>query len=620
MLKLRLIGTSDIHVHVRPYDYFRDAPDETLGLAALAPLIEEARAEVANSVLFDNGDFIQGSPLGDVVAAGHERGEAIDHPMLAAMNLMRYDAGTIGNHEFNYGLEFLAACLSQATFPIVNANLRTPDGAPYAAPWRILERTLITEDGEPFTFRIGVIGFVPPQVLQWDRAHLDGRIEAEDIVAAARREVPLLREAGADIVVALCHSGVAGGPYRDGQENAARELARVEGIDALITGHQHLLLPGSPEFETMEGVDNLRGSLHGKPAVMPWCFASAFGVIDLSLEHGPQGWKVTDFDVAIRRLADATPADRTICKAILAGTKDIHALTLNYVRTEVGETAVGINSFFSLIGDSAAVKVVADAQLEEARELLHDSGCLGREFAGLPLLSAAAPFKAGGRGGPLYYTRIDPGPLTMRDLANLYLYPNTVSVVRVNGAVLREWLERSAGIFRRIRPDDSNEQLLVQNNFPSYHFDVISGVTYCIDPTQPARHDRDGVLVAPDAHRIVDLHYEGAPVRDDDEFLVATNNYRAGGGGTFFGDEPPEVVVSSTFLVRDTVMRYVARRKCISPGREGSWKFVPLPESANVIFLTGCGARGLEPPGTLLDHLGETKQGFVKYRLRGYTE
>jgi 2',3'-cyclic-nucleotide 2'-phosphodiesterase/3'-nucleotidase len=615
MLKLRLICTSDLHVHVRPYDYFRDVPDETLGLAALAPLIEDARAEVANALLFDNGDFIQGSPLGDVVAAGHERGEPIDHPMLAAMNLMRYDAGTIGNHEFNYGLDFLGSCLSQATFPIVNANLATLDGAPYAVPWRILERTLVTEGGEPLTFRIGVIGFVPPQVMQWDRAHLDGRITAEDIVAAARREVPLLREAGADIVVALCHSGIAGGAYRPGQENAARELARVEGIDALVTGHQHLLFPGSPEFDAMDGVDNVRGGLHGKPAVMPWCFASAFGIVDLALEHGADGWAVADFAIDIRRLADAAPAEGTIRKAILMGTQDNHALTLNYVREEVGETSVGIDSFFSLVGDSAAVKVVADAQREEARELLQ-----GSEYFGLPLLSAAAPFKAGGRGGPLYYTRIDPGPLTMRDLANLYLYPNTVSVVRIDGAVLREWLERSAGIFQRIDPEKTGEQPLVQNTFPSYHFDVISGVTYRIDPTQPARHDRDGVLVAPDAHRILDLRFEGAPVRDDQVFLVATNNYRAGGGGTFFRDEPPEVVVSSTYLVRDSIVRYVTRRKCIAPGRDGSWTLAPLPETANVIFLTGRGARGLEPPGLLLDHLGETKQGFTKYRLRGYAE
>jgi len=615
MLKLRLIGTSDIHVHVRPYDYFRDVPDENLGLAALAPAIAAARSEVANAILVDNGDFIQGSPLGDVVAAAFERGEALRHPMIAAMNLLGYDAGTIGNHEFNYGLDFLACCVDQADFPIVSANLQNTDGSSLVAPWRILEREMTTQDGEPVTLRIGVIGFVPPQVMQWDRAHLDGRIIAEDIVAAARREVPLMKSAGADIIVALCHSGIAGGPYRSGQENAARELALVEGIDVLLLGHQHLLFPGSTEFDTIDHLDNVRGAIHGKPAVMPWCFASALGVIDMVLELSAEGWRIAGFAVEIRRLAEhKAPAENlAIRQEILDATKDNHSLTLTYVREEVGETSIGIDSFFSLVVDSAAVTVVADAQLEEARALL-----AGTEFADLPLLSAAAPFKAGGRGGSLYYTQVAPGPLTMRDLANLYLYPNTVSVVRVNGAVLREWLERSAGIFNHIDPNAPGEQLLVQTNFPSYHFDVISGLTYEIDPTQPARHDRDGMLVAPSSSRIRNLCHEGAPVRDEQVFLVATNNYRAGGGGTFFGDTIPEVVAASADLVRDTVMRYVKRRKCIAPHPQKSWRLAPLPAQANVILHTGRGARGLEPGRLLLDYLGQTGSGFEKYRLRGY--
>ena len=612
MLKLRLIGTSDIHVHVRPYDYFRDAPDESLGLAALATGIAAARAEATNALLFDNGDFIQGSPLGDVVAAAFERGEAMRHPMIAAMNMLEYDAGTIGNHEFNYGLEFLSHCLEQATFPIVNANMRNADGSRFAPPWRILERRMTTEDGGTATLRIGVIGFAPPQVMQWDRAHLFGRIEAEDIVAAARREVPRMKSAGADIVVALCHSGIAGGPYRDGQENAARELARVEGIDALLLGHQHLLFPGSFEFEGIEGLDNCRGAINGRPAVMPWCFASAFGVIDMTLARGEAGWRVADFDIGIRRLEDNGELS-TIRRSILDATQDHHVATLAYVREEVGETAIGIDSFFSLVTDSAAVAVVADAQREEALALLAGTG-----LEHLPLLSAAAPFKAGGRGGPLYYTRVAPGPLTMRDLANLYLYPNTVSVVRINGAALREWLERSAGIFNRIDPDAQGEQTLIRTNFPSYHFDVISGVTYVIDPTQPARHDRDGILVAPQARRIHDLRYEGKPVRDDQIFLVATNNYRAGGGGTFFGEEIPEVVASSTDLVRDSVMRYVRRRRRIAPHPEKTWRLAPLPERTNVVLHTGPGARGLEPPHLLLDYLGGTREGFEAYRLLGY--
>lgn len=616
MTKLRLIATSDLHIHVRPYDYFRDAPEETIGLAALAPLIARARAEAPGALLFDNGDFLQGSPLGDVAASAFASGEPCSHPMIAAMNLLRYDAGTIGNHEFNYGLDFLSHCLSQAAFPVVCANLRRTDGAGCVAPWRILDHVVPDAEGREAALKVGVIGFAPPQVMQWDRAHLDGRLVAEDIVEAARREVPRLREAGAEIVVALCHSGVAGGPYRHRQENAAAALAAVEGIDALIAGHQHLRFPGSSEFDGIEGVDNIAGMLAGKPAVMPSCFGAAIGIVDLDLARDGGAWRVSSAACSLRFTKDARAADRAPDAAIMAATQESHARTLAYVRQTVSETDAPIHSYFALLGDNAAMEIVARAQFEEARALLEEAGLRYHP----PLLSAAAPFKAGGRGGPLYYTDIPAGPLTMRDLANLYLYPNTVCVVRVDGRALREWLERSAGIFNSVAPGAHGPQRLVKRDFPSYHFDVIFGLDYVIDLASPARHDRDGALVAPQGRRIVELRHEGRDVRDDDEFLVVTNNYRAGGGGTFFAQGEPEIVVSSTDLVRDVVTRHVARAAQsegrIAPRPRRNWRFAAMPAGAEVVFHTGPGGVGREPGDVGLEHLGPTLDGFAAYRLR----
>ncbi|MCG6121142.1 MAG: bifunctional 2',3'-cyclic-nucleotide 2'-phosphodiesterase/3'-nucleotidase [Microvirga sp.] len=616
MTKLRLIATSDLHIHVRPYDYFRDAPDPAIGLAALAPLIERARTEAPGALLLDNGDFLQGSPLGDVAAADFACGEAGAHPMIAAMNLLRYDAGAIGNHEFNYGLDFLDHCLRQAGFPIVCANLRRIDGAPLSEPWRIIDHAATPAEGDSLPLRVGVIGFVPPQVMQWDRAHLDGRIVAEDIVEAALREVPLLRAAGADVVVALCHSGIAGGPYRPGQENAAAALAGVEGIDALIVGHQHLRFPGSGEFDGIIDVDNQRGTLSGKPAVMPSCFGAAIGVLDLDLAREDGGWRIASATSTLRFTKDAANDRIAPDASVMSATQASHARTLAYVRETVGETDTPIHSYFALLGDNAAMQIVAEAQFDEARTLLAQAGLTDHP----PLLSAAAPFKAGGRGGPRFYTDIAAGPLTMRDLANLYLYPNTVCVVRVNGRTLREWLERSAGIFNRIRSAGAGEQRLVKRDFPSYHFDVIFGLDYVIDLASPARHDRDGAIVAPDGRRIVELRHGERPVGDDDEFLVVTNNYRAGGGGTFFAEGEPEVIASSTDLVRDVVTRYVARAAAqfgrITPRPRRNWRFAPLPDTANVVFHTGPAAAGREPGDCDLERLGQTTDGFLSYRLR----
>ncbi|TVR06954.1 MAG: bifunctional 2',3'-cyclic-nucleotide 2'-phosphodiesterase/3'-nucleotidase [Salinarimonadaceae bacterium] len=616
MPKLRLIATSDLHIHVRPYDYFRDEPDGTVGLAALAPLIERARSEAPGALLFDNGDFLQGSPLGDVAAADFTSGAPGPHPMITAMNLLGCDAGAIGNHEFNYGLAFLDHCLRQAAFPIVCANLRRVDGAHFVEPWSILEHAVTDADGSSLPLRVGVIGFVPPQVMQWDSVHLDGHVLAEDIVEAARREVPLLRAAGADIVVALCHSGIVNGAYRPGQENAAAALAEVDGVDALVAGHQHLRFPGAAEFDGIAGVDNVNGTLSGKPAIMPCCFGMAIGVLDLDLARDETGWRIVSSTSSLRFTTDAESEQNEPDAAVMTATRACHKRTLDYVRETVGETDTPIHSYFALLGDNAAMEIVAQAQLDEARMLLAQAGLSDHP----PLLSAAAPFKAGGRGGPLYYSDITAGPLTMRDLANLYLYPNTVCVVRVSGRAAREWLERSAGIFNRIKPGAAGPQRLVRQDFPSYHFDVIFGLDYLIDLSSPARHDRDGVLVAPQGRRIVDLRHEGRPVRDEDEFLVATNNYRAGGGGTFFAPGEPEIVASSTDLVRDVVTRYVARAAAkvgrIEPRPRRNWRFAPFAEGANVIFHTGPGAEGREPADLAIERIGPDADGFLAYRLR----
>ena len=169
-IKLRVLSTTDIHTHLYDYDYYRDAADDTVGLARTATLVKAARAEAKNSLLFDNGDLIQGSPLGDFVAyrRGMKPGDV--HPMIAAMNTLNYDCGTLGNHEFNYGLDFLQNALGAARFPLVCANVVKADGETLRKPWLILDRELTDAGGGKHAIKVGVIGFVPPQIVQWDKA------------------------------------------------------------------------------------------------------------------------------------------------------------------------------------------------------------------------------------------------------------------------------------------------------------------------------------------------------------------------------------------------------------------------------------------------------------------
>ncbi len=295
---LRLIETTDLHVAVYPYDYFADKPNDTMGLARTASLIDAIRAEAGNSILIDNGDVIQGNPLGDYVA--YERGlDGKLHPTIAAMNTLGYEVGTLGNHEFNYGLEFLDAAMKGANFPFVSANFVRGELAAdplsdttYIAPYRIVEKEITDGAGNASTIKIGFIGFLPPQIMTWDSNNLAGKVNTRDIVETAKAYIPKMQAEGAELIVALSHSGIAadGGP---GAENASLQLAAVDGIDVVLTGHQHLVFPNSKDFDGLEGADLEKGTLAGKPAVMAGFWGSHMGLIDLLLAKGADGkWSI----------------------------------------------------------------------------------------------------------------------------------------------------------------------------------------------------------------------------------------------------------------------------------------------------------------------------------------
>ncbi len=615
-VKLRLMETSDLHVNIVPYDYYRDGEDNTVGLAKTATLVKAARIEAPNHLLFDNGDFLQGSSMGDWIAykKGLKSGDL--HPMIAAMNSLGYACSTLGNHEFNYGLDFLDTGVKSANFPFVCANLVKSDGQPLVRPWLVIDHKVTDEAGAPRIVRVGVIGFTPPQVMQWDKAHLEGKVRAGDIVQAAHTHVPALKAAGADIVVALCHSGIAGGEARGGEENAALHLSMVDGVDVILTGHQHLVFPGAKAFDGIAGVDNARGSLNGKPCVQPGFWGSHLGIVDLELERSGASWKVAGFRSEARPIFERTPDRKIVSRAeadagVLAAVAAAHEATLAYVREPVGETSAPINSYFALVADDPSVQIVAEAQIAYVKGLM-----AGTAFAGLPVLSAAAPFKSGGRSGPSFYTDIKAGPLAIKNVADIYLYPNTVQAVKVTGSQVREWLERSAGIFNRIDPARTDEQALINPAFPAFNFDVIDGVSYRIDVTQPSRYDGEGRLAAPDARRIVGLSFEGKPVGDVQEFIIATNNYRAAGGGNFPGTKTT-VVLEAPDLNRDVVVRHIIDKKRIDPTADGNWAFAPLPPGVNVTFVSGPGSAALKPASLKAELAGDAGDGFVKYRLRG---
>ena len=620
-VQLRILETTDIHVHVVDYDYYRDSQSDAVGLAKTAILIEAARAEATNSILIDNGDLIQGNPLGDYMA--NERGLSPGdvHPVFKAMNMLGYDAANLGNHEFNYGLDYLAEAINDADFPYVSANVVHADGdddpandQPYYAPYAILDRTLTGADGGAHDIRIGVIGFLPPQIMQWDKANLEGTVDTWDIVAAAEHYVPEMRAEGADIVIAVPHSGLTVMGPNGLDENATYWLSQVEGIDAILFGHAHQVFP-SDAYADIDGVDIAAGTINGVPSTMPGFWGSDLGLVDLDLSVDDSGqWTVVSGTGAVRGIferdgRDIIPlveADAKIVDAV----REEHEATIAYMREGVGQASAPINSYFALVRDDPSIQIVTNAQKWYVETLID-----GSEYDGIPVLSAGAPFKAGGRGGADYYTNIPAGEIALMNVADLYIYPNTLRAVLLNGAQVREWLEMSAGAFNQVDATITSEQPLLNPDFPSYNFDVIDGVSYTVDLTQPARYASDGTLAEPDAHRIVDLTYDGQPIDPEAQFIVATNNYRAGGGGNFPGLDGSNIVIEAPDENRTILGNYIFQLGTIDPSADDNWGFKPVPGELTVTFASSPAAEGAITETMGIALIGEDADGFAKYEI-----
>ncbi|MBD0787757.1 2',3'-cyclic-nucleotide 2'-phosphodiesterase [Vibrio sp. Y2-5] len=622
-IKLRIIETTDIHTNVMDYDYYKDKPSQKIGLTRAATLVKQARQEATNSILVDNGDLIQGSPMGDYMAAkGIKAGEV--HPVYKAMNQLSYDVGNIGNHEFNYGLDFLKETINDAKFPYVNANVyNASNGEHLFQPYIIKTHTFKDTDGKAHEVKVGYIGFVPPQIMVWDKKNLDGRVIARDIKKTAEKLIPEMKAKGADIIVAIPHSGISTEEYQEGAENSVYYLTKVKGIDAIAFGHSHAVFP-SKEFAKVAGADIEKGTINGVTAVMPGRWGSHVGVMDLTLEQKDGKWAVTNGQSEARPIFDKASkkalveADAGIVKALEAD----HKGTREFVNQPIGKSNDVMYSFLALVQDDPTIQIVSLAQKDYVERFIQGDPNLD----GLPVLSAAAPFKAGGRkNDPSNFTEVESGELTFRNAADLYLYPNTLVTLKVSGKEVKEWLECSAGQFKQIDVNSSKPQSLIDwDGFRTYNFDVIDGVNYQIDITQPAKYDGNCKVINPDSQRIVNLTYKGKPIDTAQTFLIATNNYRAysnkfpGTGSDFIAFDSPD---ENRTVVADYIARVSKEQGEVTPSADNNWSFAPIKSKTklDIRFETSPSekaAKFIKEKGQYpMELVGTDDAGFGIYRI-----
>lgn len=525
---LVLLGTTDLHGWVLPYDYYTGKTTNN-GLASLVPMIDSVRAaNPGRTVLVESGDLLQGNPL-DFVYSRLQPGET--HPLVAAMNLVGYDAAAIGNHEFNYGVPHLDAAVRQARFPWLSANtFRAGTNEPAYRTYTFVERTVA---GRPV--KIGITSVTPPGVAIWDRDNVRGKLDFRDIVASVRPVVARMRAEGADLVIVAAHSGLEGSSYDTAAtgvpaENAAIAMAQqVPGIDVIFMGHTHRELADT----TINGVLVTQAKNWG----------ASLAAATLALRHSGDGWQVLAKHGRILR-----PVEGRADARLQAALAQAHERTRQYVGRQIGVSTDEWTSELSRTRDTPITDLINDVQ---------------RRATGADLSSTAA-FSLG--------SRIPRGPITVADVAGLYIYDNTLKAVRISGAQLRAYLEKSAEYYL---PCPAGQCARVTSKtVPGYNFDVVSGVDYTLDLTKPV------------GQRVVRLQRNGRAVAPSDSFTLALNNYRASGSGGFSMLIGAPVVYDRGESIRDLLIADIQRRGRISPADvfRKNWEIVPtaLAERAAV--------------------------------------
>jgi 2',3'-cyclic-nucleotide 2'-phosphodiesterase/3'-nucleotidase len=560
-IDLTILSTTDLHGHVLDWDYFADAPypaGEELGLARAGTLIEQVRAQRGDEsvLLFDNGDAIQGTPLTYVTGVREpitETGET--HPMAAAFDELDYDAQVVGNHEYNYGLDLLDAYDAQLDAPLLGANVvDAATGTPALPPTAVIERTI---DGQ--TVQVGVIGVVTPGVRIWDKQIVEGVLEFRDQVATVERYVPELEAAGADLVVVLAHTGLdpAAQTYDETalQENLATSVARVPGVDVVVAGHSH---QDNPQV--------LVDQPDGGRAIVTQPVHWGGSVSQVSLQLRPTGdggfevdWSEGGAPTGVQlRTSGAIAAHPGVVAAVQAQ----HDATVAYVNTEIATITETLSGATSRFEDTPLIDFVNHVQTETVR-----AGIAGTEWADATVISQASPFNRD--------VVVEEGAVTVRDMAALYIYENTLLAVELSGAELRDYLEWSARYFVQqeagapITADVAGAFDPAANRpIPDYSYDVVDGIEYIFDISRPV------------GERLVRFaHADGTPIADDDVFVMGINNYRQSGGSGYPHVADAPVVWNGLVELRQLLIDYAIDQQVIDPAdfADVNWALTTTP-------------------------------------------
>lgn len=587
--QLRILETTDLHMHLLGHDYFTDQADPAIGLAPLADVISARRGDGGvTTLLFDNGDFLQGTPLADTLAMQVHDGAA--HAMARAFNRLGYDAVTLGNHEFDYGAAALAAFADQLDCPVVSANVAAGPAADDWTPYTILLRRIICNDGVTRPIRIGVTGFAPPSLTQ---AH---GVSVVPIAEAANRHVPDVRRAGADLVIALCHVGP--GDAHTTLPESATTIAAIDGIDLLLLGHVHDIFP-DPRRASDAAICHESGTILGKPAVMAGYHGNHLGEIDLTLEYARNGWRVIDHAVRLHRNGQTQLPQSVERSDIAALTAPAHDTAQQHMRQIIGHAGQRLHNHFATVFPDPVAWLFADVMQKTVSAK-----------ARVPcLIAAVAPFQPAGARGIGQRIDLPAGALTRLDATRLFPFNDRLCAIRRTGRQLRDWLERSAARYATVSDAQGTPALILAES-AGYQCDGLFGLTYNIDLSAGAESDFSGQPRPETEGRVRNIRLDGQPVSDDLTYCVATTDFRAGGGGGFPVIPDTDRLWTSDESLRDVLIDAIAAGAASQCAPRHVWQF-RAPAGAAVWIGGDPGVSDLAPVALEPHELPDGRSGYL---------
>jgi 2',3'-cyclic-nucleotide 2'-phosphodiesterase / 3'-nucleotidase len=531
-----ILSTTDMHGRIFPIDYYTNKYDN-VGIAKVATLVKEARKNDPDLLLVDSGDTIQGTPL---EYFHNKRNNTPPDPMMLAMNALKYDSMTVGNHEYNFGLQVLNKARGEAQFPFLSANTYdTGTSNTHYKPYIVKEVQGV---------RIGVLGLTTPGIPNWENKPNYAGLEFHETVSEAKKWVPILRDKEkADVVVIAMHMGIEEdlrtgipSPSQVPNENAAIAIARqVPEVDVIVMGHTHRevssLFIKSDLIHVTERQASTEVSFDGVLLAQANRWASHVARVDLYLEKDENSrWRVMAKSARTIPVTEKTEIDPEIAKLGEPYDKETQA----WLGRAIGDSSEELTSRDCRFHDTAIIDLIQRVQLE----------------AGKADVSMAACFNPS--------ARIPKGQVTVRDIAGLYEYENTLVTLELTGQQLKDALEHSARYFKEYQPGKSLDDL-VDTRIPGYNFDVAEGVTYDIDITKPF------------GQRILNLKFKSQPLSMTQKLRVVTNNYRVNGGGGFTMYKDAPVVYRSSEEVRELIIDWVEKNKTVPTEADNNWRLVP---------------------------------------------